>query len=219
MDRTITVDRRETQKVYDLLKFHKFKVRIDHVKLGDICSQHCIVERKEFGDFVNSVIDRRVFSQTKRMMYDEKPTFLLMHGVWDIKRQIHGKQIAGALASLLVRTATPTLVMLNHPHDNDVKKAERRNFSNAMYIAGKICEKVEEGKFLKPRLWKKWEKPKVPIKVDKVSKLFGVPAVVAARMLKRFKSLRGICLAKHSELLQITGIGDVRASSILKLVT
>ena len=197
----------------DLLKYYGHDVTIQHQKLGDICSEHCIVERKEFNDYVSSIIDRRLFSQTKRMMYSDKPSFLLVHGVWDIKRHITEKQVGGAIASTLVRTAIPTLVLLTRD-----KRQELKNFSQAMYVAGKICEKVEEGKFLEPKLYKRWHKPQVPYRILKLAVLLGVPKLVAARLLKEFKSIRGVCNASFQELLRVEGIGEVRAQNIIKLV-
>ena len=108
----LTVDRREKQKVADLLKYYGWNVTVDHLQLGDITSEHCLIERKEFNDFISSIIDRRLFSQSRRLTYSTKPAFLLVHGVWDTKRQVTDKQIAGAIASVMVRNANPTLVML-----------------------------------------------------------------------------------------------------------
>lgn len=67
----ITVDRREKQQVADLLKHYGWSVDVDHLVLGDITSPHCLIERKEFNDLVSSVIDRRIFSQSQRLMYDQ----------------------------------------------------------------------------------------------------------------------------------------------------
>jgi len=217
----LIVDRREKSNVTDLLKYYGWEVEITTAELGDICSEHCIVERKEFNDFVSSIIDRRLFSQSKRMTYSEKPAFLLLHGIWDIKRHVTEKQVAGALASLIVRNANPTLVMLGHPCPKcgEAKEIEWKNFSLAMYIAGKICEKVEEGKFLQPKTYKLWEKPKVPYKVDKLARLLGVPNVVAARLLKRFGSIRGVVSATPEQWTEVEGVGDMRAMSIQHIVS
>lgn len=207
----LKVDRRESKVASIISKYAD--VEVTTLPLGDIASENCIIERKDFQDFVNSMIDGRLFSQLTRMFRSDKPNFLFVHGAWEIKRDVNWKQIAGAVASTLVRYGCPVLFFIS-----DNKSTQWKYFDTAMYIAAKVCEKVEQGKFLKPRLAYKYKRRVAPLKVEKVRKLFSIPTIVAARLLKRFGSIKGICNASFEELYSVSGIGDVRAREILKSV-
>lgn len=217
----ILIDRRESKLAKVLIKLGA-KVRVTTLPLGDLevkdmlPERSCIIERKALDDFVASIVDGRLFDQTKRMYYKEQPCFLLVHGSFNWRHQIHKKQVLGAIASAFVRTGIPMLVFI-HFQEKKNTKAESTVFVYNAYVTQKILEKVNQGKFLKPRSYK-YKKKRGIRKVEIIAKMFGVSPRVAYRLFKKFGSIQKICLANKQQLFSVTGIGDIRADKIYKLV-
>lgn len=156
---------------------------------------------------MGSLVDGRLFDQASRMFETSKPSFIVVHldptKKPQVKRQITEKQIYGSFAALAVENGVPVIGPLP-----DLKQA--------MYCAIKICEKVEQGKFLKPRHLRKWKKTKAPWCVRKVARLLEIPERVAARILTKYGSIENVAQAAHDlKALQILdGIGYLRALKI-----
>ena len=179
------------------------KVEYTTLKIGDITSEHCIVERKSFVDYVASLVDGRLFSQAKRMFETGKPSFIVVHDEPYDTGRITDNQLYGSIAALLCENGVPVFWS--------------PSLSGAMYCAYSLCKKVEEGKYLKPRRPYKRPKRGIPAIIEKIAKYFGVSRLVAARLIKRYGSFHGICHAKQSDLRRVSGVGSIRAKQIYTL--
>jgi len=202
----VFLDRRETRdpRILWLLKRYA-EVEVTELPLGDIATTHCIVERKSFSDYVSSLVDGRLFDQARRMFDSGKASFIVVHDHYEVTRGVTDKQIFGSMAALVVENGVPILWV--PPVDK------------ALYCAVKLCEKVEQGKLLKPRHLRKPKRSKAPWCVRKLSQFLEVPEKVAARLLAKYGSVSEIAKADLNDLRSIEGIGYLRATRIQTLLT
>jgi len=185
------------------------EVEVTNLPLGDIATEHCIVERKSFTDYVASLVSRenRLFDQAERLFESGKACFIVVHGDFETvkaHRSVTEKQIFGSMAALAVENGVPVLWI--------------PPLHWALYCAIKLCEKVEQGKFLRPRHLRRRPKSKAPWCVRKLAQFLEVPERVAARLLAKYGSVSRICTLSERELLNIDGIGSTRAGRITTLL-
>ncbi|MCK4714853.1 MAG: hypothetical protein KAT35_04710, partial [Candidatus Aenigmarchaeota archaeon] len=95
-------------------KLFESKVEIKPIRLevGDyIVSKRVCVERKTVSDFVNSMIDKRLFQQAKDLSEQFEKPIIIVEGAEDIfsQRNVHPNAIRGAIASLIIDFGIPIL--------------------------------------------------------------------------------------------------------------
>ena len=96
---TILVDKREPAILaYELGKIG-YNVEHEYLPAGDVESPTAIVEIKREKDFYNSIIDKRIFNQPKKMNRTGKKGFIILAGAIDDNRRLM-KPIIGAITSL-----------------------------------------------------------------------------------------------------------------------
>jgi len=196
----IYLDQREDPRVEAILRSW-VEVERRRLPLGDMATDHCIVERKSYSDYVASLVDGRLFDQAARMTESEKVCFIVIHNDFKeppVQRQVTDAQIYGSMAALVVENAIPVVFI--------------PNIYNALYCAYKILEKVEQGKYLKPRHLRKPSHSKAPWIVRKVAQLFDIPYKTAAQLLLKYGSIENIM--KADDLTSVPGIGTLRAHRI-----
>lgn len=213
----LKVDQRESAEPRLARTLSKYaEVDIQTLELGDVTSDNCYIERKTLQDYVQSLIDGRLFSQMERLFTTGKPAFLIIHheepttekGKWIYQKtisRITKEQLYGSMAAIIVEYGIP-IITFNLP----------ATFEDMVYCLVKMIEKVEQGKFLVPRRLYKRKERKVPFCVTLVKRLFGVPERVAVNLLKEFGSIENMCQAKEEDFLNVPGMGNVRS---LKAVT
>jgi len=189
-----------------LLK-HYCNVEFDVVQLplGDLATEHALVERKSFRDYVASLVDGRLFDQAHRMFESGKECFIVVHGDHEASRNVTDAQIFGSMAALVVENNIPVLWL--------------PPLSYALYCAVKILEKVEQGKRFKPRRPRKPKRTRSPWCVRKLAQFFEVPERVAAGLLMKYGSVANISKASKEDLQKIDGVGFIRAERIKTLLS
>jgi len=176
------------------------------LKVGDYCTDKVVIERKEIRDLAASIKDGRLSSQLYRMSRDNRFAWLVIHGDPLDVPGFTRESLWGLVASVTVRYGIQVIWIVSHGA-----------LRQALYIIGKICEKVEEGKLGRP-----WIVP-VTVKhcderVVMLRKAFGIPERVAVNLIKRFGCIRDIMNATEKELMSVDGIGVNRARRIYNLV-
>ncbi|UCD03698.1 MAG: hypothetical protein JSW73_04120 [Candidatus Woesearchaeota archaeon] len=204
----IIVDFQESRNcLIEYLK-EELEVEIKKLKVGDfIISKDVVVERKTVGDFINSLIDRRLFKQADNMQKNYPcPIFIIEGDIEDMfARNISEKAIWSAIISLMLK--------------NNVKFLFTKSFKETAQV---ICilakkEQVDDNKELALRC----KTNKMSLKEKQQFFVEGLPGVgpkLAKNLLKKFKSPEGVINADESELKKIDKLGPKKAESIKKLL-
>jgi Fanconi anemia group M protein len=199
---TIYVDTRESESIIMCLQKMGVNVQVKQLEVGDfVLSEDVVVERKTIDDYVRSLMDNRLFSQIVAMKEKYPKPLLIVQGSRKKGISIGLAAFYSSLASALTDFYIPV-----YTSENDEETA-----AILYYIAkreqeeGKKAVRVREGR-----------KPLTIREIQKyvVAGVPGIDAVLADRLLKRFKNVRGVFSAALDELKSVEGVGDKIASRI-----
>lgn len=170
-----------------------------------LVSERTAVERKEAKDFVDSIVDNRLFEQIQSLHQFENPVLLIEGKDLYSHRDIHPNAIRGALASIAIDHNISVL------WSNEIKGtaellrslAKREQEENEKEVA------VRGGK-----------SPKTEKELQEfvVAGLPDINTKIARRLLKEFGTIQEVFTASEGELKEVEGIGDKKAEGIKKLV-
>lgn len=201
---TIYADSREAgSKVVAILK-NRCAVIENQLATGDyLLSDRVGVERKVAGDFLQSIVDGRLF----RQLSDLKNTFavpvVIIEGetLFDDNRKIHPNAIRGAVASIATEYSIPIIWTKNQLETAEmliaIAKREQLELKNAVSLRGKR-------KFRSPNQMQEYLLAGLP----KISTL------TAKKLLKHFGSPEKVFAASEEQLKEVDGIGDKLAKKI-----
>lgn len=204
----IFVDIRErNSKILEILR-EKAKVDFRRLEVGDfILSNSVGVERKSVSDFLNSIVDKRLFTQAKELARNFPVAMMIIEGEEDLYslRDIHPNAIRGALASLALDFG----IFI-------IPTRDAEDTGNLLYAIAKR-EQDPELKDVALRGEKK------PLNLEEkqrylVESLPNVSAVLARRLLKKFKSVKEVINAPRKKLTEIEGIGKIKSKEIKKVI-
>jgi ERCC4-related helicase/ERCC4-type nuclease len=173
--------------------------------VGDfVLSDRVVVERKTATDFIDSLIDGRLFEQLKALKSYPRPFVVIEgDGLYGV-RNLSAEAVAGALAAITVDHGIPVL---------QTKDA----LETARFLASVAKrEQQREGRKIALR-------PGKPLTDDErqlflLGGLPGVSDVLARRLLERFGSVLGVFNASVRELADVEGLGPQKASEIRRLL-
>ncbi len=169
-----------------------------------VLSDRVAVERKQAADFVDSLVDGRLFDQIRQLKEYPKPFLLIegesLHG----HRSVAPEAILGAIASITIDYGVPVLQVRDGAETARFLHAvaKREQFASDRKVAirpGKPSTDEDLRRFL-------------------VAGLPGVSEVLADRLLARFGSPAGVFAASAVELAQVEGIGEQKASMIRRIL-
>jgi len=205
----IVVDERErsSQVVVELSNLGA-SLQFDTIEVGDyILSEDIAVERKTSKDFASSIVDGRLFEQAKQLKDTFLSPVLLLEGS-DLLTEsgLHPNALRGALISIMFDYGIPILQV---PTPQEA----------AMYLF-RIAqrEQVEHKRF--PRV-REARKP-LSIKESQLYLLSGLPHVektTAGKLLKKFGSPLKVFNKSAAELMEVEGIGKIKANKIREVLT
>ncbi len=207
----IFVDSREHASTVakDLFEYPNVKVRMKPLDVGDyVLSQDVCVERKTIEDFVNSMIDGRMFNQlvTLRSNYN-KPLVIVegnMNEIFSL-RNIHRNSIIGALTSIALDYQVPVI--------NTKSSKETAEY---LYLIAKR-EQLGREKEVRLRVGRKG------LTLDEQQRFIveGIPMVgpnMAKLLLEKFGSIKAIANASEKKLQKVENLGTKKAKLILKVM-
>lgn len=179
------------------------------LKVGDyILSDRVGVERKSSADFVQSIVDRRLFAQVGELKSNFKKPLLIIEGndVLDSARNVHPNAIRGAIASVSVDHGVPI-----------IWTASQTDTAHQLYTIARR-EQLEGKKLTGIRGKKK------PASVREMQEFIvaGLPKIStqkARNLLAHFGTPEKVFTAGEAELKKVDGIGDGLAKQIRSLVT
>ncbi|WP_456418796.1 DEAD/DEAH box helicase [Methanocaldococcus infernus] len=198
----IIVDVRE--KGMAKLLSEKAEVELKTLELGDyIVSDRVVIERKTDEDFVNSIIDKRLFNQLKDLKKVERPILIIEGNNFS---RIHENAIKGAILSIILDYRIPIIFTKDREETADyiIKIAEREQLKEKRPVSiryGKRAMTLQERqKFI-------------------VESLPDVGGALAERLLEHFKTVENVFTASERELMRVEGVGEERAKKIREVLT
>ncbi len=205
----IYVDSREQASSVTKDLFDKCKIIMQQLSIGDyVLSNDVCVERKTTKDFLDSILDGRLFKQLIDLHQNySKPLIILEGNINDLfnLRNLQKSSIIGALTSIALNYQIPILT---------TKDAEE----TAQYLLN-IAKREQQGidKEIKLRMGKKG----LTLSDQQQFIIEGLPLVgptLAQNMLDEFKTIKNIVNATEEELQNVANLGKLKAKKIRKIL-
>jgi Fanconi anemia group M protein len=205
----ITVDDRERKSGIPEVLGKRYGIVLDFKRLGTgdyIIDNKICIERKKSIDFIQSIIDGRLFSQMIRIRKYFKQFFLVIEGdICNTPININKNAVKGAVINLQLVWRVPIIFSKNI-----------RDTALHIWLIGSQHITVKEDMPMR-----RGKKPK-GLKKRKMFILEGLPGVgakTASALLKYFGSIEKIICANEEELMNVNGIGVKLAADIRKTVS
>jgi Fanconi anemia group M protein len=180
----------------------------ESLEIGDyILSDDVAVERKETGDFLQSLIDGRLFPQLTALKSAYRRPVLIIEGERLVgQRAINPSAIHGALASIAIRVQVPIVWTQN---------AEET--ANLLYRMAYL-EQVKAKKPLRTRTGEALSSDAQTLEYI-LSGFPGVDTVTSRAILSELGSLENVFSSDKKKLQQVKGVGPKIAGTIRRLLT
>ena len=203
----VYADSREgNSKVIRHLSQMDIDVKVHSMAVGDYqVSDEVVIERKTAKDFVDSIIDKRLFKQARELSEEFKRPLLILEGDDIYNGMLHPNAVRGTIASIAL--------------DFGISIIPTRNSEDTAAMIKRIAVREQTG-----------EKPHIQIRTDKkpvslweqqlfiVESLPNIGPVNAKNLLQHFGSVLNVINASESELQEVEGIGQKTAKNIRKVV-
>ena len=196
----ITCDFREKHSgIPKLLADNKVNVSFSSLSTGDyVINDQIIVERKTAEDFVQSIIDNRLFEQCLKLKKDSRRVLILIEGnPYKTEHKIDGRAVKGAILSILTAWQIP--VIYSQSADSSV---ELLMMLGTQSLKDDVYIRTYSG-----------YKPK-KIKSQRLHFLQGIPSTgpaIAGRLMETFGNIKSIVNTNTEELRKIKGFGKNKA--------
>ncbi|MFQ5633193.1 MAG: ERCC4 domain-containing protein [bacterium] len=204
---TIVADSREAGSgIPAALREKGVVVKILPLQIADyILSPNLAIERKTTADFMQSIIDKRLFTQVDAMRRNFNTPVLILEKCQKPLRAVQSNALRGALVYTSVKNRIPILYTKNK---NDTVEMLH-------YLAKMENEAPAKTQFsYYPKRKPTRHKPAQRYMLEAIP---GVGPGLADLLLKKFGSLHAVLNASKDDLAEITGIGKQRAEKIFDL--
>ncbi|KUO90241.1 MAG: ERCC4 domain-containing protein [Thermocladium sp.] len=175
------------------------------IEAGDyVISDTTVIERKKAMDFINSIIDGRLFDQAKRLIeHYQNPIILIEGDPWRAisRRSIHPHSVAGAMVAL---------------NKMGIRVLYSANESLTAYIIFSLA-KVDEGKPIKAVTARKGETIR-ELQVQLLGSLPGIGGKRAEKILMEFGTPL-TALNNFESWSKINGISEKTIAAVRKVLT
>lgn len=203
----VYADSREgNSKVIRHLSEMEIDVQVRSMAVGDYqVSDEVVIERKTAKDFVDSIIDKRLFKQARELSEEFKRPLLILEGDDIYNGMIHPNAVRGTIAAIAI--------------DFGISIIPTRNSQDTAAMIKRIAVREQNG-----------EKINIQIRTDKkptslweqqlfiIESLPNVGPVNAKNLLKHFGSVEKVINASESELQEVEGIGKKTAKNIRNVI-
>ena len=203
----VFADTREgNSKVIRHLSEMEIDVKVQAMAVGDYqVSDEVVIERKTAKDFVDSIVDKRLFKQARSLMEEFKRPLIILEGDDLYKGMINPNAIRGSIASIAL--------------DFGISIIPTRNAQDTAAMIKRIAIREQSG-----------EKTPIQIRTDKkpvnlweqqlfiIESLPNIGPVNAKNLLEHFGTVANIINASESQLQEVEGIGKKTAANIRKVV-
>ncbi|MFW5704579.1 MAG: ERCC4 domain-containing protein [Nanoarchaeota archaeon] len=200
----IVIDSRENQDLQkELFKRDELNVKAQSLEVGDIViSDRLAIERKSKLDFVNSIIEKKIFRQVKDLAINYKRPILILEGDENIYslRNVNSNVIRAAISAISIDFRVPIIFTnsMQETADFILTFAKRENKEKTQISLADTKTSFSEFQ-----------------EIEKVvSTIPRINVVTAKNLLKKFKSVKKMANAKEKDFLDVDGIGKTRAKSL-----
>ena len=203
----VFADTREgNSKVIRHLSEMEIDVKVQAMAVGDYqVSDEVVIERKTAKDFVDSIVDKRLFKQARSLMEEFKRPLIILEGDDLYNGMINPNAIRGSIASIAL--------------DFGISIIPTRNAQDTAAMIKRIAIREQSG-----------EKTPIQIRTDKkpvnlweqqlfiIESLPNIGPVNAKNLLEHFGTVANIINASESQLQEVEGIGKKTAANSRKVV-
>lgn len=203
----VFADTREgNSKVIRHLSEMEIDVKVQAMAVGDYqVSDEVVIERKTAKDFVDSIVDKRLFKQARSLMEEFKRPLIILEGDDLYNGMINPNAIRGSIASIAL--------------DFGISIIPTRNAQDTAAMIKRIAIREQSG-----------EKTPIQIRTDKkpvnlweqqlfiIESLPNIGPVNAKNLLEHFGTVANIINASESQLQEVEGIGKKTAANIRRVV-
>lgn len=184
------------------------RLQIEQLDLADyVLSPRVAVERKSAGDFVASILDRRLFAQAEQLKEAYEQVVYLVEGQSLYEgRNVHPNAIRGALSYLAILGGYSVL------------RSESPEDSALLLATMARHEQQGLGYEISYHAKRRSPSPKTQMRYL-VEDLPGIGPQISKALLDRFGTLRCLFNASEEDLRQVPGVGPKRARGIYDLLT
>ncbi len=197
----VFADTREgNSKVIRHLSEMEIDVKVQAMAVGDYqVSDEVVIERKTAKDFVDSIVDKRLFKQARSLMEEFKRPLIILEGDDLYNGMINPNAIRGSIASIAL--------------DFGISIIPTRNAQDTAAMIKRIAIREQSG-----------EKTPIQIRTDKkpvnlweqqlfiIESLPNIGPVNAKNLLEHFGTVANIINASESQLQEVEGIGKKNSS-------
>ena len=203
----VYADSREgNSNVIRYLSQMEMDVKIQSMAVADYqVSDEVAIERKTAKDFVDSMIDKRLFKQARELSEEFKRPLLILEGDDLYSGMVNPNAIRGTIASIAL--------------DFGISIIPTRDAQDTAAMIKRIAIREQSG-----------EKTNIQIRTDKkpvslweqqlfiIESLPNIGPVNAKNLLEHFGSVSKVINASESELMEVEGIGKITAQNIRKVI-
>ena len=203
----VYADSREgNSKVIRHLSQMEIDVKVRSMAVGDYqVSDDVVIERKTAKDFVDSIIDKRLFKQARELSEEFKHPIIILEGDDIYNGMIHPNAVRGTIAAIAI--------------DFGISIIPTRNSQDTAAMIKRMAVREQNG-----------EKVHIQIRTDKkpvslweqqlfiIESLPNIGPVNAKNLLQHFGTVEKVITASESELQEVEGIGEKTAKNIRKVV-
>ena len=184
-------------------------IKTMQLETGDyVLSDDIVVERKTVGDFLESIVDGRLFQQVAKLSANYKnPLFLVEGDAAELfsLRDIHRNAVIGALTSIACNYRVPILF---------TKDASET--AEYLFVTAKR-EQLGREKDIRLRVGRKW----LSLKEQQQFIVESLPLVgpsMAKKLLQRLGSVQRVFTASEKVLMAVEGMGEKKARLVRKTI-
>ncbi len=201
----IYIDQREnTDLIKEIYKIEELEIQSKQLDVGDIViDSNIAIERKAKIDFVNSIIDKRLFPQLINLARNFKRPILILEGEENIYslRNLNPNVIRATLSAIAVDLRIPIIVTSSLQETAQmirtiaIRTQKDKKEISLVNDKKSFSENEEMEKF--------------------VSTIPKINVVNSKSLLREFKSIKDLINAKENDLIKIDGIGKGRAKFLV----
>ena len=203
----VYADSREgNSKVIRHLSQMEIDVKVRSMAVGDYqVSDDVVIERKTAKDFVDSIIDKRLFKQARELSEEFKHPIIILEGDDIYNGMLHPNAVRGTIAAIAI--------------DFGISIIPTRNSQDTAAMIKRMAVREQNG-----------DKTHIQIRTDKkpvslweqqlfiIESLPNIGPVNAKNLLQHFGSVEKVITASETELQEVEGIGEKTAKNIRKVV-
>jgi len=197
----IIVDYKEKESgVVQTLANTDILIKLENLDIGDYIVGDLIIERKNILDFINSILDGRLYNQLEKLK--DKKSILILEGTEDslgIDTNISVNYIRTLILKIILEYKIPI-----------IRTSDFLETANYLYLLAKNYNKFPNI----PEKVKNYEDLN-EVKLEILKSIPGIGENLALKLLERFKSLKNIFLANKTDLENI--VGEKKAERIKKI--